>query len=335
MDPLDRYVKAVEAWLPREQRDDIVAELAEDLRSEVEEREAAEGRPLGPAELRALLERRGHPMWLAEGYLPAQSLVGPVLLPIYLRVLKLVMGGAAAVLLAFFVTFRFVFPGVVPGLAGLGFGYLLPRVLVVAFAYVGLITSIFALLERLQARARAKGRWDPAHPGDLPGLTFDEPTRARLRVRGTAASDVATAVFTALWWVGVFPGLRIPGLALSPVWRALYLPVLVFLIAWALVALWVGWTGAWSRGQAAARLGVDVLGLVLAVVFAFGGPMLVVTAAAPPVLAAIARVVHLSMLWCVSVPALVWLGARAVQDARRASGRAPLTNPLIVGLAGN
>jgi hypothetical protein len=335
VDPLDRYVRAVEAWLPREQRDDIVAELADDLRSEVEEREAALGRPLDEAELGALLERRGHPMWVAEGYLPAQSLIGPVLLPIYLQVLKVVMGLAAVVFLGLFVAFRFVFPGVIPGLAGVGFGFLLPRVLVVALAYVGLITAIFALLERLQARARAKGRWDPARPDNLPGFTLQESTRARLRVRGTAAGDVATAVFTALCWVGMVPQLRIPGLSLSPAWRSMYVPVLVFLVAWALVALWVGWTGSWSRAQARARLAVDVLGLALAVVFAFGGPMLVVLPGAHHGVAMISRVVHLSVLWGVSVPAFFWLGARAVQDARRASGRAPLTNPIITGLAGN
>ena len=38
MEALDRYLEAVRAWLPREQRADIVAELGEDLRSEIEER---------------------------------------------------------------------------------------------------------------------------------------------------------------------------------------------------------------------------------------------------------------------------------------------------------
>jgi hypothetical protein len=37
VEALDRYLEAVRGYLPRAQRADIVAELAEDLRSEIEE----------------------------------------------------------------------------------------------------------------------------------------------------------------------------------------------------------------------------------------------------------------------------------------------------------
>lgn len=77
MEALDRYLEAVRAWLPREQRADIVAELGEDLRSEIEERQGALRRPLSEDEVLALLKRRGHPMSVAEGYLPSQHLIGP------------------------------------------------------------------------------------------------------------------------------------------------------------------------------------------------------------------------------------------------------------------
>jgi len=72
---VDRYLQAVKAWLTADQRDDILAELSEDLRSEVEEREAALGRPLGERETQALLEQRGHPLWLARGIHEAHALV--------------------------------------------------------------------------------------------------------------------------------------------------------------------------------------------------------------------------------------------------------------------
>ena len=53
MDLLERYLQAVKFWLPGKQRHDILAELSEDIRSEIEDKEAALGRPVGSAELEA------------------------------------------------------------------------------------------------------------------------------------------------------------------------------------------------------------------------------------------------------------------------------------------
>jgi hypothetical protein len=39
VEALDRYLQAVSSWLPRGQKADVVAELAEDIRSEVDDRE--------------------------------------------------------------------------------------------------------------------------------------------------------------------------------------------------------------------------------------------------------------------------------------------------------
>ena len=87
MELLDRYLQAVKFWLPRKQKHDILAELSEDIRSEIEDKEAELGRPLGQAELEVILTRWGHPMLVAERYLPQRSLIGPVLLPAYKLVL--------------------------------------------------------------------------------------------------------------------------------------------------------------------------------------------------------------------------------------------------------
>jgi hypothetical protein len=46
MDLLNRYLHAVGFWLPNVQQEDIIAEFGEDLRSQIEEREAALGHPL-------------------------------------------------------------------------------------------------------------------------------------------------------------------------------------------------------------------------------------------------------------------------------------------------
>src|SRR5207237_6411544 len=90
MQLLERYLNAVRFWLPKAQKDDILAELSEDLRSTIAEREDALGRPLASDELAGLLKDRGHPLIVASAYLPQRSLIGPAMFPIYAFVLKIV-----------------------------------------------------------------------------------------------------------------------------------------------------------------------------------------------------------------------------------------------------
>jgi hypothetical protein len=85
---IDRYLNAVKFWLPRKQKDDIIAELSEDLRSQIEEKEMELGHPLTDAEVEPILKRCGSPIAVAERYLPQRSLIGPALFPIYSMVLK-------------------------------------------------------------------------------------------------------------------------------------------------------------------------------------------------------------------------------------------------------
>jgi hypothetical protein len=83
MDLLNRYLHAVRFWLPKSQQEDIVAELGEDLRSQIEDREAALGRKLDEREIEAILDERGRPSLVASRYLPQQYLIGPVFLTFY------------------------------------------------------------------------------------------------------------------------------------------------------------------------------------------------------------------------------------------------------------
>src|SRR5260221_3595186 len=87
MELLDRYLQAIEFWLPKRQRQDIITELSEDLRSQVEEKETELGRKLEDAEVEAILKRCGSPLEVASRYRPQQYLIGPTLFPIYRFVL--------------------------------------------------------------------------------------------------------------------------------------------------------------------------------------------------------------------------------------------------------
>jgi len=100
MDLIESYVGAVRLFLPHEQRDDITRELREDLRSQVDDKEAELGRSLTRDEQAALLRQYGHPMLLAARYRRARNLIGPVIFPIYSQVLKLLLGLVTATNLA-------------------------------------------------------------------------------------------------------------------------------------------------------------------------------------------------------------------------------------------
>ena len=75
MELLDRYLQSVKWLLPKEQKKDILAELSEDIRSQIEEKEAELGRRLDESDLEAILRRWGHPMLVAQRYLPQQYLI--------------------------------------------------------------------------------------------------------------------------------------------------------------------------------------------------------------------------------------------------------------------
>ena len=81
MELIERYLESVKFWLPRRQKDDIIAELSDDIHAQVEEKkETALGRNLNEAEVEAILKQRGHPLLVANRFLPQESLIGPSLL---------------------------------------------------------------------------------------------------------------------------------------------------------------------------------------------------------------------------------------------------------------
>src|SRR5580700_8076156 len=89
---IDRYLQAVRFWLPKTRRqDDLLAELGEDLRSQVEDKEGELGHPLDNAEVAAIRRRCGSPMMVAGRLGPQFHLIGPALFPIYVFVLKMVL----------------------------------------------------------------------------------------------------------------------------------------------------------------------------------------------------------------------------------------------------
>jgi len=168
MDLLDRYLHSVRFWLPKAQQKDIITELSDDIRSQIEDKESALGRSINEDELVALLQQIGHPMRVAARYQPQQSLIGPTLFPIYKFVLKLVT-------LFYLIPWIVVWVGMVafvpsyrdsnPLLTVLrGWGSLFTT----AFINIGIVTLAFALVERFQSSMKWSGKWDPRKLPQVP-----------------------------------------------------------------------------------------------------------------------------------------------------------------------
>ena len=68
MNLVDRYLKTVAKALPEAQREDIIRELSEDIRSEMEDKQSELRRPLTKEELEGLLRKRGNPLLVAAKY---------------------------------------------------------------------------------------------------------------------------------------------------------------------------------------------------------------------------------------------------------------------------
>ena len=331
MDLLERYLQAVKFWLPRKQNKDIVAELSEDIRSEIDDKEAELRRPLVQAELEAILTRWGHPMMVAERYLPQRSLIGPVLLPAYTLVLKIALLGAIVprllVLLGFAIfdadrrTADFIGGGLV-------------SVWVTAVHLVAAITAIFAGMEWHQVTSRSRETWTAAQ-------LLEQPARDPNAIpRSQSIVGLVLGLVMVWWWLTLWASPTSYRLAetfhiiLWPLYSWLYWPILGYLMAGAVLAsvnLVRPW---WTRKRAAARMAIDTVGLVVAVVIALGPFVDVATTTPPPGAVDLARWANLSWsitAWSIGISCL----ARIIQDARRIVGKKPIQNSTMRALGAN
>jgi len=266
MDLLDRYLQAVKWWLPAEQKEDIVTELREDLRSQIDERGTELGREPNDSEISEILKRCGRPILVAGRYLPQHYLIGPTVYPIYLAVVKtaaiICLVSGTVVGIARLVLFRG-HPAATPGEtlamtvgAFWQFG-------VVAFAA---ITAVFAAIDRTQTRTGLTEAWSPR---DLPRL--HDPKRIP---RLGSVIEMALSIMFMTWWADVAAGLPVWTLGRSgarwtagPVWQdfhaRLYWPLLGFGVAALALSAVNLLRPYWTRTRLAIRAAGDLVAAVL------------------------------------------------------------------------
>ena len=154
---INRYLFAVGEDLPDGRRDDIVAELSDSLQSQVEDREAGLGRSLTVDEAAALLREYGPPAVAAGRYAQARSLVGSLLFPFYTQTLRVTLCVALGLFLLA-LAIGVVATGTDPLVA---FGQFWGVAVGGFFAVVGIVTIVFALIERFGGSDALVRAWNP------------------------------------------------------------------------------------------------------------------------------------------------------------------------------
>ncbi len=224
MEMLDRYLRAVGFWLPKAQEHDILAELSEEIRSQIDEKEAATGHPIDEAGLEEILRHCGNPLLVAEHYLRPQPLIGPVLFPVYCFVLKIVGFGYLipwlivwACLLIFDPAYRAAHPGLGQA-ANLS---TLWSIMVNSFFF---ITLGFAFIERYRLKSWLVKDWSPRR---LPAVR--DPNRIP---RFDSMVDLSVGVLFSILWISLLGGrtevvFSTVRLILSPHWAYFFWALLL------------------------------------------------------------------------------------------------------------
>ena len=279
MELVDRYLHAVKFWLPRDQQDDIIAELSEDLRSQVEDRERQLGRKLSDNEVGELLRQRGRPVLVANRYLPQHSLIGPVLFPIYILVLKIAAICFAVPRFLVLIGF-FLFD---PKYRTEGFGQMMAHtwseLWFGVFVTFGVVTLVFAVLEQTEQKSCWLEKWDP--------LKLPKVKDTRRIPRASSVFEVVIGIIAVMWLVE----LASSGVLLNQANFRIAFTSAGRNFVWILTAMSLFGIGMsavnlfrpfWTRSRLAIRVVQDLVSTVVFTLMAKAGALIILSGASIP-----------------------------------------------------
>jgi hypothetical protein len=241
MELLKRYLQAVGTYLPKSQQDDILKELEENLRAQMEDKETELGRPLNEEEVAAILKKHGHPLFVAARYRQTRNLIGSTLFPVYWLSVKIILA---------FVGFGYA----ISALVLIAQGKSILEVLGAVLSYLGAvlpafgwITIVFAVLDIANNKTRLlekinKDANEKFDPRKLPALRpVAGSAEGKPISRYKTAFELFWSVAFLLWWIRVNPIRKLAlfitlgpaGLAekipfqLGPAWEIVYWPVIL------------------------------------------------------------------------------------------------------------
>lgn len=304
MDLIEKYLAAVRWNIAPAKADDIVAELRDVIETRIEEREDALDRPLTQDEVSAVLKDFGHPLVVAARYGTHQYLIGPDLFPFYFFSLKVFVGIGALILIVSGAA-DLIFGGANPARA---FAHLLNDGWTTLLSYAGLVTLIFAVIERTGWLRDKLDQWTPEKLPDFSDLRL-KPKKIWER----AFETIVSGVFV-LWLAGVvhFPyfyssakGIRVDP---APVWFHYYWPILALAAGGFLLNLIRLVRPDWLKVQAAMGVALAAGAVALLALIYQAGSWVVVTStgADPKQVADIAESLTLAIRISIVVVGIIW-----------------------------
>lgn len=219
MQMIDSYLGAVKRYLPRAQSKDIIKELSDDLRSQLDEKQAELGRPLTDEEMMAFFKQHGDPMTVARRYRQDShsltlgwELIGPELFPMYLIFLStnLVITFAAVVIVSLVIHAPIT----------------VEAFIVPVLAQVLCLTVVFTLLNLVRRKCPQPWYYPPAELAPMIPIS-----------RWYSVAGLILWSPVAIWWLAApaFPylvlGSASASLRLSSAWHRFYVPILLLVLA--------------------------------------------------------------------------------------------------------
>jgi hypothetical protein len=270
MELVDRYLKTVASYLPKEQKDDILRELSENIRSEIEGQEAELGRPLNEVEQEAVVRRHGNPLVVAGRFRQDQRSVafgrqwiGPEIFPLYVKVLTFNLGLSSLVIVA-------LFTGLFAAGQPMTFSGLVRVIFLQFLIQGGIITAIFSMVN--SQLARHPERWDPRKPVHIAAPQFAGEREARNYERVPRVESIAQffALGASVVWLrnmyamshSIF-GPAASYLSLAPAWRQIYWPLVVVAIIGMLQAVATFYFPGWVRFRCWVQMGMNAAALAM------------------------------------------------------------------------
>jgi hypothetical protein len=250
MELIDRYLQAVEFWLPKRLKKDVIAELSEDLRSQIEEKEAEFGRKLTGPELEGILKHCGSPLTVATRYLPQHYLIGPALFPLYRFVLVVLLFGCVVPRFLTWVAFLIFDPA--------DSGYLNMGNMAETVIYFAFFTTLaFVILEWSGVQPQILEYWNPRQ---LPPAK--DPNRIPLV---NSSLEIGAAVVFNVWFIqALWPGpvVNIFGakVTLSPAWQRFFWAFVILNLCNLALSGTNMFRPYWMQSRAFVRLLLDMTG---------------------------------------------------------------------------
>ncbi|PIB93704.1 hypothetical protein CSW62_20270 [Caulobacter sp. FWC2] len=320
-DLIDRYLAAVAALLPKDQRQDIIAELRDLIMNRVEEQEAVLRRPLDKREIEALLRDIGHPIAVAGRYGPRTALIGPELYPFWEFGVKVLLAIAAIAAIV---------PAGILLVTGHGGPHTISGVIndfiASALTLIGCATLVGAAVERGWIKLGDFSQWKAS---DLPHIPQGKGLFVKSRFEGLFEL-IVTLLFIA-WWTRLLPfpmGALVHdggdvGIALSPVLTTLYWPILALSVVQALSSLILVVKPGWVRPRASLELICSLGGLALVAILWPAQPLITLMLPDAPGenLAHLQRTVDLTFKVMMVVAAGVYLIKLFVDGRRLVRGK--------------